>query len=167
MKIADWSRIAERSGMMKVTVLFFAMLFLHVAADTASAQTILKSSAAATQTSADVRASAAYAELLLKRTELQADLEVMAVEYTEEYPKVAEGRYAFELIEKERARLLAVKPAEISKLTQALGKLIVRKIELEVDLWTLRKTLQDGHPDVKRAKRKVEIFEAAIKEILG
>jgi hypothetical protein len=26
---------------------------------------------------------------------------------------------------------------------------------------------QDGHPSVKKEKRQVEIFEAAIKEILG
>jgi hypothetical protein len=115
----------------------------------------------------EVRASAAYAEVLLKRTELQSELEGLTAEYTDDFPKVTEGRYAVEMLEKERVRLLAVKPADVAKLTLALGKLMVRKVELEVDLWTLRKSLQEAHPDVRRAKRKLEIFEAAIKEILG
>lgn len=113
------------------------------------------------------KSSPAYAELLLKKTELQADLESLALEYTEDYPKVQESRYGLVLLQKEAERLIAVKPAESQKLTLALGKLIVRKIELETVLWGLQKNYKDDHPDVKRAKRKVEIYEAAIKEILG
>ncbi len=115
----------------------------------------------------EVRSSPAYAELLLKRTEVQAQLEMLAVEYTDEHPKVAEGRYALEMIDRERARLFAVKPADAGKLSLGLGRLMVRKAELEVDLWTLRKSMQEAHPDVKRAKRRVEIYETAIREILG
>ena len=44
---------------------------------------------------------------------------------------------------------------------------MVRKVEAEVDLWRLQQSYADGHPDVKRAKRRLEIFEKAIKEILG
>ncbi len=117
--------------------------------------------------SPEIRSSAAYAEVLLRKTELQAETEGLAVEYTEEFPKLAEARFALEAIERERMRMLALKPAAASRLTTALGKLMVRKAEQEVQLWTLRKSLQEGHPDVKRAKRRVEIFEAAIKEILG
>ncbi len=61
---------------------------------------------------------------------------------------------------------MAVGATESGKLTLALGKLIVRKIELETDLWNLRRQYNDEHPEVKRAKRKVEVFERAIKEIL-
>ena len=112
-------------------------------------------------------ASPAYAELLLKRTELQSQLESLILEYTEEYPKVKEIRQTLVLIERESTRLGKVKPADASRLTLALGKLMVRKIELETDLWSLRTTLQEEHPDVKRAKRRVEIYEAAITEILN
>ncbi len=114
-----------------------------------------------------VKSSAAYAELLLKKTELQADLESLVLEYTEEYPKVIEIRFNLGALQKEADRLNKVKPADVSQLTLALGKLIVRKTELETDLWGLQKNYNDAHPDVKRAKRKVEIYEAAIREILG
>ena len=113
------------------------------------------------------RSSPAHAELLLKKTELQSELESLLLGYTEEYPKVVEIRYSLTILQKESNRILAVKAAESSKLTLALGKLMVRKSELETDLWQLLRTYKEGHPDVKRAKRKVEIYEAAIKEILG
>jgi hypothetical protein len=44
---------------------------------------------------------------------------------------------------------------------------MVRKVESEIDLWKLQQSYADGHPDVRRAKKRVEIFEKAIKEILG
>jgi uncharacterized protein involved in exopolysaccharide biosynthesis len=110
--------------------------------------------------------SAAYAELLLKRTELQSELESLMVDYTEEYPRVKEIRFVLSLIDRDAARLKNVKAADAAKLTLALGKLMTRKIELETELWKLRETYKDEHPEVKRAKKKVEIFEKAIAEIL-
>lgn len=114
-----------------------------------------------------LKSTAAYAELLLRKTELQAEMESLLIEYTEEYPKVKEARFELAALQKDIDRILAVKPAEASKLTQALGKLILRKIELETNLWALRSKYDDEHPDVKRAKRKLEMYEASIREILG
>lgn len=114
-----------------------------------------------------IKSSPAYAEILLKKTELAAELEGLLVEYTEEYPKVKELRYESGLLQKELDRLLlTVNPADASKLSAALGKLIVRKCELDTDLWSLLLQFNAEHPDVKRAKRKSEIFAAAINEIL-
>jgi len=114
-----------------------------------------------------VRTTPAYAEVILRRTELEAELESLLIGFTEEYPKIKSSRYTIAQLQKQVAALLAVKPAEASKLSLALGKLMVRKVELDTDLWDLQQNLADGHPDVQRAKRKVEIFEKAIKEILG
>lgn len=131
------------------------------------AQTKPKTPAATTSNSVNqVKSSPAYAEILLRKTEILSEVESLLVEYTEEYPKVSEMRYESGLLQKEMDRLSAVNAAESSKLTSALGKLMVRKCSLETDLWALLKQFNDQHPDVKRAKRKVEIFEAAIKDIL-
>jgi hypothetical protein len=113
------------------------------------------------------RASPAYAELLLKRTEMTAELEALVLEYTEEYPRVKDIRHAITLLDRESARLANVKAADQGRLTLALGKLMVRKIELEIELWNLQKNYKDEHPDVKRAKRRVEIYETAIGEVLN
>lgn len=113
-----------------------------------------------------VKYSAAFAEVLLLRAELEAEIESLIVEYTDEHPRIKEARYQLTLIQRDTERLLSVKPAESGKLTLSLGKLLVRRIGLETELWLLRSKYKDDHPDVKRAKKKVEIFENAIKEIL-
>ncbi len=112
-------------------------------------------------------ATPAYAELLLRKTELLSELESLVIEYTNDFPRVKEIRYALALIERDFGRIGRVKPADSGKLTLALGKLMVRKVELESDLWKLQGNYKDEHPDVKRAKRRVEIYETAVSEILN
>ena len=112
------------------------------------------------------KSSPAYAEVLLRKTELLAELESLLVEYTEDYPNVKQLRYQTGLLKKELDKMAAINPSESAKLSVALGKLIVRKCELDTDLWSLQQEFNDQQPDVKRARRKSEIFDAAIKEIL-
>jgi type III secretory pathway component EscV len=119
-----------------------------------------------TTLTASTTSSAAYAELILKKTELQSELEGLILEYTEEYPRVKEIRYVLTLFDGDIARLAKVKAADASKLTEALGKLMTRKIDLETELWRLQANYKDEHPEVKRAKKRVEIFENAIAQIL-
>ncbi len=112
------------------------------------------------------KSSPAYAEILLQKTETAAELEDYLAKYTDEFPKVQELRFETDLLNKEMNRILAVNPADSEKLSLALGKLMTRKIELEIELWNLRKQYNDEHPDVKQLLRKIAVFEAAIKEIL-
>jgi hypothetical protein len=114
-----------------------------------------------------VKSSPAYAEVILRRTELQADLESFTPDYTEENPKIVDIRFELKLLIEANDRLFSVRPTEMSKLTLALGRMMVREIGLEVELHRLQRTYNADHPDVKRAKRKVDIYKAAIKEILG
>jgi hypothetical protein len=150
---------------MKKLFLFFGLILLLGTA--AFGQTGVKKVEKPAPAPDAVRASPAYAEVLLLRTELESEMESLLIDYTEEYPKIKESRYQLSLLQKDMERLAAVKPADAGKLTAALGKLLVRRVELETDLWTLRAKYNDEHPDVKRAKRKLEIFEGAIREILG
>ena len=114
-----------------------------------------------------IKSTPAYAEIVLRRAELESELESFLVGYTEEFPKVKEIRYEMETLKKEFSRLSGlIKPAEMSKLSPALGKLLVRKATLETDLWSLRLKYADDHTDVKRAKRRVEIYETAVKSII-
>ncbi|HRH41918.1 MAG TPA: hypothetical protein PKY82_09760 [Pyrinomonadaceae bacterium] len=119
----------------------------------------------ATQTvSNSVKSSPAYAEVLLRKVELESDLESLLVSYKEDFPKVKEVNFELALIKKDLQILIG--QADTSKLTLALGKLMVRKDALETDYWALQSKYGDEHPDVKRAKRKVLSFQTAIKEIL-
>jgi len=114
-----------------------------------------------------VKSSPAYAELQLRRTELVSELESLLLDYNEEYPKIKELRNTISLVDRDIARISKVKTGESSKLTLALGKLMLRRIELEADLWNLQKNYKEEHPEVKRAKKKVEIYESAITDILN
>ena len=114
-----------------------------------------------------IRSSPAYAELLLHKTELDSTLESLLVDYNEGYPKVIGLRTELTLLNAEILRLMAVKPADAGKLTLALGRLMLRKVELETELNALRGQYKDDHPDVRKLKRKIDVYESAIREILG
>ena len=150
------------------TILF--VIFIFISCLICNAQTEKDASVKKlniSQISTFIKSSPAFAEIILRKTEIESELESLLVSYTEEFPKVKELRFEFDSLKKAIERLSAVKPAESSKLTLALGKLMIRKGELETDLWNLRRKYDDNHPEVKRARRKIDIYEAAIKEILG
>ena len=148
---------------MKLFKIIFILSAVFIFSNDVSAQTTTKT---VTQkpTANSAKSSPAFAEIILRKTELSAELENLLIDYTEDFPKIKELRFELGLLQKDLDKILAVSDA--SKLTLALGKLIVRKIELQVDVWSLQKQYADEHPDVKRAKKKVEIYEQAIKEIL-
>lgn len=113
-----------------------------------------------------IKSTPAFAELLLRKTEREADLEQFLLDYTDEFPKVKELRFELELLQKQMEKVSTVNASDAPKLSLALGKLLVRKTELEVDYWNLLKQYNADHPEVKRAKRKIEVYEKAVKEIL-
>ena len=145
------------------TVFFLSITNLQAQAKKIADRTPISNSNSIAQA---VKSSSAYAEVLLRKTERTAELEDLLIEYTEDFPKVKELRYELDLINKEMNRITSVNATEAGKLTLALGKLMMRKVELEVEYWNLQKQYNDEHPDVKQAKRKVDVFEAAIKDIL-
>lgn len=111
-----------------------------------------------------IKSTPAYAELLLRKTELNSEIESLAESYTEDFPKMKEARFELSLIQKDLNDLL--KQTDASKLTLALGKMMVKRASLNTDLWALRSKLNPEHPDVKRAQRRVSSFDEAIKEIM-
>jgi hypothetical protein len=137
-----------------LVTLFFLLLGSSVYPQTTPLDTATKA----------IKSSPAYAEVLLRKTELEADVESFLISYTEDYPKLKEARFELVLIQKDLAKLIS--QADPSKLTLALGKLMVRKNQLETDFWALQNQYGKEHPEVKRAERKATIFRNAIKEIL-
>ena len=151
--------------MIKITMTFAAILL--VTATFSFAQNTVKPETQTQKEVGPVRSSAAYAEVLLRKIELQADLESFTNDYTEQNPKIIDIRFELVILTKDIDRLFAVRPTETTKLTEALGKMVVRRAFLATDLNRMLRTLNADHPEVKRLKRKVEIFATAIKEILG
>ncbi|HEY2847395.1 MAG TPA: hypothetical protein VGI80_06205 [Pyrinomonadaceae bacterium] len=113
-----------------------------------------------------IKGTPAYAEVLLRKTELQADLEAYTPDYTEANPKILELRAELASIDKSLARILAVKPGDTARLTEALGRMMVKKASLEADLQHLSRQYNKDYPDVKRAQRRVDLYESAITDIM-
>lgn len=160
--------IKSRSDIKNLSILIFSILILYsIDSFGQSPATPKRQPSAQANTAKDgVRASAAYAEVLLRRTEIEAELEALLIDYTDDFPKVAELKYGLGRINFAADLLLAVKAADHEKLTLALGKLLVKRAEAEAVLNEISKTYKEGHPDHKRAKRRVEIYDQAINEIL-
>lgn len=110
--------------------------------------------------------SPAYSELLLRRTELFAELESLSADYTDESPKILDLKYEVSSLEKAMQKLQSAKPADAGKLTLALGKLMVKRASLDAESNRLSRTYSPDHTEVKRVRKKLEIFDAAIREIL-
>jgi hypothetical protein len=142
--------------MKKITLL---LLIVAASAIAAFAQS-------STADQAMIKGTPAYAEALLRKTELLADLEAFTPDYTESNPKMLELRAELGSIDKSLARILAVKPAEAGRLTEALGRMMVKKAALEADLSHLSRQYNKDYPDVKRAQRRVDLYESAINDIL-
>jgi uncharacterized protein involved in exopolysaccharide biosynthesis len=113
-----------------------------------------------------IKSSAAYAELLLRKTELASEIEAVAPDYTDTNPRLLDLRNELAAIDRLLQRVFAVAPSETAKLTQALGKLMVRQATLEADLGRLSRSYAAEHPEIKRAKRRLDAFRSAVNEIL-
>jgi hypothetical protein len=138
----------------------FASMFVLFAAGYGNAQ------ATAENDAGPIRSSPAYAEIILRKTELQAELEAVLPDYTDTNPKILDLRFEISALNKAIEKVYGVKPSDTGKLTLALGKLLVKRASLETDLARLLRTFTNEHNSVKRARRQLEIYDAAVKEIL-
>ena len=112
------------------------------------------------------RSSAAYAELLLRKTDVAAEIDALAADYTDTNPKMLDMRAELTALDKWLGKLLAVKAADSGKLTLALGKLIVRRCSLEAELARLIRSYDQEHQEVKRARKRLAVFNVALDDLL-
>ncbi len=143
---------------LKPTLLITAVIFLTFGV---RAQTTQESCV-----DGSVKSSAAYAEVMLRRTSLQADLEALLLDYKEEFPRVRSLRRELEILDEAVELLMKLPPSSNGKMTSALGKLIVRRAELETEFSEKSARYGETHPEVRRARKRVEVFERSIRALL-
>lgn len=161
-------RSLKRMKSLKAIALALALVTVFSVSANAQKSKPKETSAPSTQSVDDthVRASAAYAEVVLRKTELSATLDALLEDYTESYPKVIDTRVQLDSINADLARLFTVKPEAAGKLSSALGRLMVRRSELLAEYRTLDKQYDADNPMVKRAKKAYESFSKSIEDIL-
>lgn len=147
-------------------MIFLKKIFIAISIIFAAGVYSFAQNSAPADTPLSIKSSPAYAEILLRKTELQADIDAFGADYTEASAKMIELRAELASIDRSLEKVFTVRPSETGRLTQGLGKLIVKKAALDADLDRLLRRYSKEHPETRRAQRRVDRFEAAIAEIL-
>ena len=114
----------------------------------------------------EIKSTPAFAEILLRRSILEAELGDLLVRYTNEFPKVQEITLELSMLENAMTRISKVSVSETEKLSLALGKMLLQEANYATELELLKKKYNADHPEVKRTAKKLEIFSNAVDEIL-
>ena len=112
------------------------------------------------------KSSPAYIELTLRKVEVEAELNELLVEYTEEHPKARVKQAEINSLNREMDRIAAMDASMIPRMTATFGKLVLRKVELETEVNKMLLQYEEGHPQIKKTKDKLEIIEREIQRIL-
>jgi len=158
---AVWRRLRQDDLNMKLIKATFLVSFIIFLTQASNAQTPVGSEAVFS-----VRSSAAYAEIMSRRTSLQADLEALLLDYKEEFPRVRMLRREIAILDSAIETLMKLPISANGKMTATLGKLIVKRAELETESAETMERYGEGHPEVRRARKRVEVFDRSIREIL-
>ena len=156
--------------MIRFVYLFVLTAILAVSAhaqQTVTAKTIVVPDKPAGFTpNAGVKRTAAYGELLVRKAEAEADLKILLADYTEESPEVREKQLNLKILERAMRSLEAMPVESLLKLTPAFGKILALKLEAEAALKLLRESYTEEYPSVKRAKIRLEVYEAELKRLI-
>ena len=154
---------------MKTKKMMIFMLLLICASLTANAQhwdQLSTDQPTPSDTSRKIRSSPAFAELILRRAELEATGEELLVLYEVDARQVKENRFELVMIDRDLKTISSTCEAQTDKLTLSLGKLLVRRATLAKEHWVLKSRYGDAHRNAQIALRKLKIFDRAIDEIM-
>ena len=108
----------------------------------------------------------AYAVLVLRKAKVEAELSQLSEELTNEHPSLDSKRFELRAIKREMVKMRLVETSRASKLSSAVGNLILSKVGLEIELNDLRARLTPQHPDVTKKRSELAALEREIKNIL-
>jgi hypothetical protein len=113
-----------------------------------------------------VHTTLAYAEVFAQKVETEADLKVLSVDMAEGAPQILEKKLFRDFLQREIEWLEKLPPASHPKMTLAFGKMIVRKVQAEVDQKMLADNYADSHPLIKKARARFTIYQDEINKLL-
>ena len=114
----------------------------------------------------DSKATEAYQLLVLRKIAVAADLVDLTKRYSTDSQLVQSKRFELELISREIDRLLNVDSVIAAKLSANYGKLIIKKVDQEVELYILERVFTAQHPRVTRTRVTIALLEREIQGML-
>ena len=108
----------------------------------------------------------AYAVLVLRKAKVEAELSQLSEELTTEHPSLDSKRFELRAIRHEMAKMRAIQTSHVSKLSSAVGNLILSKVALTVELNDLLAQFTPEHPDVTKKRVELGALEREIENVL-
>lgn len=114
----------------------------------------------------DAKTTPAYGVLVLRRAAAEAELQKMLTMLREQHPDVGLKKFEVDALTREMERMRVTEESGVPKLTSTYGTLILRQVEVEVELETLLTRLSERHPDVRNKRTELGILRREIEKVL-
>ncbi|HXQ70022.1 MAG TPA: hypothetical protein VN844_06025 [Pyrinomonadaceae bacterium] len=108
----------------------------------------------------------AYGVLVLRKAKVEAEVSALSEQVTNGHPSLDSKRFELRAIRREMEKMRAVETSHTSKLSSAVGNLILSKVALEVELNDLLLRLKPQHPDVTKKATELAALEREIENVL-
>jgi uncharacterized protein involved in exopolysaccharide biosynthesis len=112
------------------------------------------------------RTTPAYSLLVQRKVKVQAELETLLAEYSSDWPPAKRLQFELDTLKVEMKKLAETDEAQIPKLTNGYGTLLLRRAALESEIESLSQEQGSDWPDVKQKRRELELLDNELKEIL-
>jgi uncharacterized protein involved in exopolysaccharide biosynthesis len=114
----------------------------------------------------DPKATPAYAALVLRKAAVEAELESLSGMFTDEHPGVGSKRFELNAVRFELEKLQATESSRVPKLSDAYGRLVLRKVAVEAGLNDLLGSFTPRHPEVLKKRAELLALERELEDIL-
>lgn len=113
-----------------------------------------------------IGSSPAYIILASHKSKTVGELEKLLADYTAYSPQVLSKQFELEITQREMAKVLVTPETKKSLLSDAFGKLLVRKISSEASLRNLLKEFTFSTPQVREKSSELQAIENELAKIL-
>jgi len=115
----------------------------------------------------NARTTAAYSLLVQRKVKVQAELETLVKEYSSEWPPARTLQFELDALKAEMKKLVEIDEAQIPKLTNGYGTLLLRRAALQSEIQSLSAEEGPEWPTVKQKQRELELLDIELKKIMG
>jgi uncharacterized protein involved in exopolysaccharide biosynthesis len=108
----------------------------------------------------------AYTLLIQRKVNVQAELETVLAEYSSSWPPTKKLQFELDALKGEMKKLAEIDEAQIPKLTNGYGMLLLRRASLESEAQSLSEQEGSEWPSLKQKQRELELLDAELKKLL-
>jgi len=113
-----------------------------------------------------VKTTSAYSMLIIRKVEVEAELEKVLSEYTGDHPRAKIKQFELDALGVEVARMAETAESNLVRLTPAYGTLILQKVKLASEMQALLFEYTSEHPNVRRKEVELNLLEHEIAKLL-